>query len=156
MTPSPPPSRKALRLDNGNDHGNCDLLLSVPLYRALRANVTGHASSMQVVFSCSLTVHHYNLVPLLFGTTIPTSFNILYRDSDSTTLAVTWQSRTVAEKGHPILPFHADFHPSILLFCYFHPSILPFCYFHPSILLSFHASILPSFHIMIIAHAHIH
>ena len=57
--------------------------------RALHANVTGHASSMQVVFSCSLTVHHYNLVPLLFDTTIPTYFNILYRDSDSTTLAVT-------------------------------------------------------------------
>ena len=36
---------------------------------------------------------------------------------------------TVAEKGHPILPFYAHIHPSILLFCY--PSMLP--YFHPSI-----------------------
>ena len=36
---------------------------------------------------------------------------------------------TVAEKGHPILPFYAHFHPSILLFCY--PSMLP--YFHLSI-----------------------
>ena len=48
--------------------------------------------------------------------------------------------------AHLILPFHADFHPSILLFCYFHPSIL----------LSFHASILPFIHFshtLFIAHA---
>ena len=38
---------------------------------------------------------------------------------------------TVAEKGHPILPSYANFHPSVL------------SYFYPSILTFFHTSILP-------------
>ena len=46
---------------------------------------------------------------------------------------------TVAEKGHPILPFHPHFHPSILLFCY--PSMLPYC--SCAILPYFYTSILP-------------
>ena len=49
----------------------------------------------------------------------------------------------MAEKGHPILPFHADFHPSILLLPSFHPSILLLPSFYSAILPCFHTSILP-------------
>ena len=52
-----------------------------------------------------------------------------YLRKPSAYAAIIDAKSTVAEKGHPILPFYAHFHLSILLFCY--PSMLP--YFHPSI-----------------------